>query len=339
MKRSHVLLAAAVIAVFGSAGSALAFGNYLTSFNTKYGTTGTKLDSCALCHPVGYTRNVYANDYRNNGYNFTAIENLDSDGDGSNNLTEINARTLPGDAADKPAVPAPAPNKAPVASFVANAAGLTVNVNGTGSTDTDGSIVSYAWNFGDGATGSGATGTHAYKAGGTYTITLTVTDDRGATGVKSSVVTVTAPVPYPAPVPAPTPDPVPTPTPTPTPVPDPAPIAGKDVKVAFKKVKVEKGKVEGKIIVTNLGKETVKVPVVISDGKGWSITKTVKVKPGKSVTVEFKYSKRLKGGYQVTLTASVALEGDVSLSNNTATKQINGFVKAKNDDRDDKDDD
>ncbi|MGK9146001.1 PKD domain-containing protein [Plantibacter flavus] len=82
---------------------------------------------------------------------------------------------------------------APTSHFTAAAAGLTVNVDGSTSTDADGTIVSHAWNFGDGQTGTGATATHGYAAAGTYTITHTVTDNDGLTGSSSSSVTVTAP--------------------------------------------------------------------------------------------------------------------------------------------------
>jgi PKD repeat protein len=85
------------------------------------------------------------------------------------------------------------PNVAPVAAFTTSAAGLTVAVNGAGSSDPDGSVVSFAWSFGDGGSGSGATVSHAYAAAGTYTVSLTVTDDRGATASVSHDVTVTEP--------------------------------------------------------------------------------------------------------------------------------------------------
>ena len=85
------------------------------------------------------------------------------------------------------------PNNPPTASFTFTCTDLTCSFDGSGSTDGDGTIASYAWNFGDGTTRSGATVSHTYAAGGTYTVTLTVTDDDGATGSQSQSVTVTSP--------------------------------------------------------------------------------------------------------------------------------------------------
>ncbi|WP_431279650.1 PKD domain-containing protein [Leifsonia poae] len=91
------------------------------------------------------------------------------------------------------ATSAPPPNQLPVASFTATPSGLTASVDGTASSDPDGSIASYAWNFGDGGTATGATASHLYAAGGTYTIGLTVTDNKGGQGSTTRSVTVTAP--------------------------------------------------------------------------------------------------------------------------------------------------
>ncbi|MBN1094882.1 PKD domain-containing protein [Blastococcus sp. TML/C7B] len=91
--------------------------------------------------------------------------------------------------------PAPVVNQDPVAAFTATPAGLGITVDGTGSTDADGTVASHSWNWGDGTpAGSGATATHTYGAAGTYTVTLTVTDDDGATATTTRPVTVTAPV-------------------------------------------------------------------------------------------------------------------------------------------------
>ena len=93
--------------------------------------------------------------------------------------------------------PPPAGNQPPNASFSSSCTDLTCSFDGSGSSDPDGTIASYAWDFGDGTTATGATTTHAYTAAGSYTARLTVTDDGGATGGTSKVVTVTAPPPPP----------------------------------------------------------------------------------------------------------------------------------------------
>jgi PKD repeat protein len=84
-------------------------------------------------------------------------------------------------------------NAPPVASFTSACSGLTCSFNASGSSDSDGTIASYAWTFGDGATGSGATASRTYAAGGTYSVALTVTDNAGATSQTSHAVTVNAP--------------------------------------------------------------------------------------------------------------------------------------------------
>jgi PKD repeat protein len=84
---------------------------------------------------------------------------------------------------------------APTAAFTATTSGLTASVDGAGSSDPDGTVVSHAWEFGDGASATGATASHAYTTPGTYTVVLTVTDDDGAVDTESTSVTVTAPGP------------------------------------------------------------------------------------------------------------------------------------------------
>lgn len=84
-------------------------------------------------------------------------------------------------------------NLAPAASFTHSCTDLACTFDGTGSSDTDGTIASYAWTFGDGNSGTGATPSHTYGAGGTYTVTLTVTDNAGGTDALSTSVTVTEP--------------------------------------------------------------------------------------------------------------------------------------------------
>jgi len=76
-----------------------------------------------------------------------------------------------------------APDRSPTPSFLASQAkpGAPVAFNGSASSDPDGSIASFDWSFGDGATAlnGGPTPSHQYATGGTYTASLSVTDNEG----------------------------------------------------------------------------------------------------------------------------------------------------------------
>ena len=85
-------------------------------------------------------------------------------------------------------------NQSPVASFTTETAGLTATFDGSGSSDPDGSVAAWTWSFGDGGSSTGMTSTRTYAAGGTYTVSLTVTDNNGATGTTSRQVVVADPV-------------------------------------------------------------------------------------------------------------------------------------------------
>ncbi|MEN6410289.1 MAG: S8 family serine peptidase [Anaerolineaceae bacterium] len=89
------------------------------------------------------------------------------------------------------------PNQPPTAGFTYTTSGLTATFTDT-STDSDGTIVSWGWDFGDGGSSTAQNPTHTYAAAGTYTVGLTVTDNDGATGITSQNVTVTAPPAVPA---------------------------------------------------------------------------------------------------------------------------------------------
>ncbi len=84
----------------------------------------------------------------------------------------------------------------PVAAFTIGAAapeaGQSVPFDGSSSSDSDGSITSYAWSFGDGHTGSGRTPSHTYASPGTYSVTLTATDSSGQHASVSQPLTVLA---------------------------------------------------------------------------------------------------------------------------------------------------
>ncbi|WP_210509042.1 PKD domain-containing protein [Naasia sp. SYSU D00057] len=87
----------------------------------------------------------------------------------------------------------PLPNKAPTAAFTSAVTDLAVVLDAASSTDSDGTLASYDWSFGDGTTGTGVGVEHSYAKAGTYPVTLTVTDDDGATATRTADVTVTAP--------------------------------------------------------------------------------------------------------------------------------------------------
>lgn len=87
------------------------------------------------------------------------------------------------------------PNVAPVAGFTFSPAdphvGQEVFFNAATSTDSDGSIVSYEWDFGDGDDDEGRETSHVFAVAQSFVVVLTVTDDDGASGATSSTVMVT----------------------------------------------------------------------------------------------------------------------------------------------------
>ena len=86
-------------------------------------------------------------------------------------------------------------NASPTASFTTTPSSTTVGspiaLSAAMSDDPDGTIVNYAWNFGDGTTGSGVSTSKSYASPGTYTVTLTVTDNGGRTASTSRSVSIT----------------------------------------------------------------------------------------------------------------------------------------------------
>ena len=123
--------------------------------------------------------------YNNSGNYTVSLTVTDDDGATDSASTVIQVTT------------APVPNQAPTASFTATPtsgdAPLPVSFNASASSDPDGTIVSYCWNFGDGATTTGVSRSHTYGSAGNYTATLTVTDDDGATDSSSRLIQVTDP--------------------------------------------------------------------------------------------------------------------------------------------------
>ena len=85
-------------------------------------------------------------------------------------------------------------NIRPVASFTATPqfgpAPLVVSFDASASHDSDGVIASYRWAFESGSTGFGQITQHTFSAPGTYTVSLTVTDDMGATDTTARTIVV-----------------------------------------------------------------------------------------------------------------------------------------------------
>ena len=71
------------------------------------------------------------------------------------------------------------PNQLPTATgSIGSCNGLTCSFDGRNSTDPDGTVTGYSWDFGDGSTSNQSNGTHTFPHSGTYTVTLVVTDNR-----------------------------------------------------------------------------------------------------------------------------------------------------------------
>jgi PKD repeat protein len=80
-------------------------------------------------------------------------------------------------------------NASPVASFTYRCTWLTCIFDASASSDPDGNITSYGWNFGDGTAGEGASASRTYAAPGPYAVTLSVTDNLGATSTRTKTIT------------------------------------------------------------------------------------------------------------------------------------------------------
>lgn len=95
--------------------------------------------------------------------------------------------------------PQPPANEPPSAVVTAQTSDLTVTVDASASTDVDGEILIYVWDFGDETIGTQAVTSHTYASAGSYTVTVTVTDDDGDAATAETTVSVTDPPPPPPP--------------------------------------------------------------------------------------------------------------------------------------------
>ncbi|MEW6117830.1 MAG: hypothetical protein AB1553_13180 [Nitrospirota bacterium] len=186
-----------VLLIIGTASMAYGVSGYLSSFNATYGTAGTAIASCSLCHTSPPDLNPYGDAYVNSGYSFRGIEGQDSDGDGFTNIAEITARTFPGNAASKPA---PVDTTAPIVTgftVPATANTLTVSVSMT-ATDNVG-VTGYLVNESATAPAAGAAGwsataptSYTFATAGTKTLYAWAKDAAGnVSASRSGSVTIT----------------------------------------------------------------------------------------------------------------------------------------------------
>ena len=85
-------------------------------------------------------------------------------------------------------------NSSPVPSFTTKVTSKKVTVDAKKSSDDDGKVTAYRWSFGDGSTSTKKKASHSYVGTGRYAVTLTVTDDQGATASKTTVVVIGKPL-------------------------------------------------------------------------------------------------------------------------------------------------
>ncbi len=143
---------------------------YTLEFGDGESTSGTDL------------LNVIEHTYEESGEYTASLEVTDDDG-----LSATEEITV---TAEEP----PPENEPPSASFTAEpvegTAPLRVELSAEESTDPDGNIESYQWEFGDGSTSRGSNVTHEYEQGGDYTVTLTVIDDRDGSDTAETTIAV-----------------------------------------------------------------------------------------------------------------------------------------------------
>lgn len=211
------------IAVMMFSSAAYSSYTYFNIWNSMYPSSSSADNAgCQLCHASSTTYlNSYGEALCSSGAGYIsnrilAVESADSDMDptGSSNITEINNSTQPGwtpgnvnpvyyrDTCSpvgiveaEPAIAAnmdPDPvNQPPVANAsgpYSGTVGVPLTFDGNASSDADGNIIAYQWDFGDDNTASIPAPTHTYMTDGNFTVTLTVTDDLG----DSSTATITA---------------------------------------------------------------------------------------------------------------------------------------------------
>ncbi|MTI88828.1 MAG: PKD domain-containing protein [Balneolaceae bacterium] len=112
----------------------------------------------------------------------------------SDSYSDWAVATNNGDPQTQASVPSNADPVAQINGPYSGNTGSSISFSSAGSSDSDGTIASYQWDFGDGGSSNQANPSHTYSTANTYTVTLTVTDDDGATDQASTTATITDPV-------------------------------------------------------------------------------------------------------------------------------------------------
>ena len=133
--------------------------------------------SMACPHVVGTAALVIASGITDNGAVRVRLQETADDLGATGFDTKYGYGLVDADEAVLPAVS----NTPPIADAGGSYSGtedVAITFDGSGSYDSDGDLLTYAWYFGDGSTGTGVNPTHAYTAGGNYTVTLVVNDGK-----------------------------------------------------------------------------------------------------------------------------------------------------------------
>lgn len=170
-------------AVVGATVSGAWSGGWSGSSSCLTGTSGTcAVTSGDMAKKVG-SAILTVNNVEHAGFSYDAAGNHDPEGNSSGTAIQVNKDGSTSD-------PGGLDNQPPVASFSYDCPDITCSFDASGSSDPDGSIVNYAWDFGDGNTDGGVIASHTYAAPGTYSVVLSVTDGDGATDTDTQNVTV-----------------------------------------------------------------------------------------------------------------------------------------------------
>lgn len=183
--------------------------NDINEYNQVVGSSEVVVGTAVVRHAFLWNQadgiTVDLNDWATDGWVLTEATAINDNGDivgkGFLNGVEHGYLLTNGTVATPPPViPEPAPAPAPAqnlppraiasADVTSGKAPLKVNFDASGSSDPDGTIIGYTWDFMDGSTSTDVSPSHRFTDPGTYPVTLTVTDDQGASASSSVTILV-----------------------------------------------------------------------------------------------------------------------------------------------------